>query len=970
MKKVQWDKVLESMNSVDAVTSELETLKFWEDNDILRKSIDQKPEDNSFTFYDGPITANNKPHYGHALTMVIKDIVPRYWTMKGYRVRRSLGWDCQGIPVEYEVEKKLGFQNKKDIEEYGVDKFNDLCRESVETYQKEIRDLTRRMGRMVNSDEEFATMDPWYIESVWWSLKELYSKDLLYQGFKVVPYSTRAGSTLSNSEVALGGYKEIEDPAVTIKFKIKDRNSYLLAWTTTPWTLPGNLLLAVMSGAKYSEVEYKGENVVLATELLDKVLEKGKYKVVKEHSAEELVGTEYEPLFDYFLDRKEQGAFKVVVAEHVTLDDGTGIVHQAPYGEEDFLLMNGMGITMFDYLDDTGSFTDQVKEYEGVFYKKANPMIMENLKDRGLLFAHSTITHRMPMCWRTDTPLIYKPVKSWYVRVTSITKELVDENNQVHWVPNHIKGGRFGKWLEGARDWALSRKRYWGTPLPVWECDKCKHVEVLGSFKEVKEKSGVEITDPHKPYIDQVTYKCNECDGQMKRVEDVIDVWYDSGAMPFARYHYPFENKDLFTKRYPAQFIAEGIDQTRGWFYTLHVLGVALFGKKSFENVIVNGLALAKDGSKMSKSKRNYTDVDTVINQFGADLLRLYFLNSPIVRANDVVFDEKFLKEVNSSFALPLWNSVKYFVNYANVNSLYEFEDIDPNSLHLMDRWILLKFKDLVYQIRGSMDKYNLQKSTMLLFPFVDELSRWYIRGSRDRFVDGDTDAFKTLYYILVNFAKVLAPFAPFFAERIYQTLALTNESSLESVHLTDYPNFEELSDSEKIEVKDMDSVKVLSGLGQSLRVDNSVKLRQPLQKVHITGSALSDKYLDIVLNELNVKEVVNEMEGEGWVTASSGDLKISLNLTLTPELKEEGVYREVVRGIQNARKESGLSVGQSVDVVFYTQDTSLHDLLLKNQDNLKSDITVNSVSFLDSKEEDMVSLNIGDSNLDLRFNK
>ncbi|MBI2356947.1 isoleucine--tRNA ligase [Candidatus Dojkabacteria bacterium] len=971
MKKIDWAKKLEQMNSVNTVQSELDTFKMWEENDILRKSIDQRPDDNPFTFYDGPITANNKPHYGHALTMVIKDTVPRYWTMKGYKVKRSLGWDCQGIPVEYEVEKKLGFEHKKDIEDYGVEKFNQLCRESVEIHQKDILDLTKRMGRMVNSDEEFATMDAQYIESVWWSLKELYNKDLLYQGFKVVPYSTRAGSTLSNSEVALGGYKDIVDPAVTIKFKVVgSENRYFLAWTTTPWTLPGNLLLAVMNDADYVEVEHEGVNLILARDLLEKVLGEGK-KVVKEYKGSDLVGMEYEPLFPYYKDRKEQGAFKVVHADHVTLEDGTGIVHQAPYGEEDFLLMNGMGIKMFDYLDDTGNFTDQVKEYEGLFYKKANKVIMENLRSRELLFASSDLTHRMPMCWRTDTPLIYKPVKSWYVKVTAIVDNMVKENNEINWVPSHIKSGRFGKWLEGARDWALTRKRYWGTPLPVWECAKCDHVEVLGSFAEIKEKSGVEITDPHKPFIDEVNYKCSECGGEMSRVPDVIDVWYDSGAMPFARFHYPFENKEMFEKKFPAQYIAEGIDQTRGWFYTLHVLGSALFDSKAFQNVIVNGLVLAKDGMKMSKSKRNYTDVNTVLDVFGADLLRLYFLNSPIVRANDVAFDEKYLKEVNASFILPLWNSVKYFVNYANVHNFSDFKDAEPKVEHLMDRWVFLRFKELVSQVRGHMEKYNLQKSTAPLFAFIDELSRWYIRGSRDRFVDGDLNAFNTLYYILLSFSKVLAPFAPFISERIYQVLKDTDNSLLESVHLTNYPEFPELTEKERMEVKSMENVRILSGLGQSLRVEHGLKLRQPLEKFSVSGADFSKEYLDILLNELNVKEHVKNVEsGKGWVTSEDGGLKLSLYTTISDELKAEGLYREFVRAMQNARKEAGLMVGERVGVNVYSDQIEALDVLRSNLEILKTDVTVSDVNILEAKDESMVSLNVDGYTLHLKFVK
>lgn len=938
---------------------EEEILKYWEENDVLRKSIEQRSKENPFTFYDGPITSNNKPHYGHALTMVIKDVVPRYKTMKGFRVDRSLGWDCQGIPVEYEVEKELGFEVKEDIEKFGVKKFNDLCRASVEKYQGEILSLTKRMGRWVNSDEEYATMDSWYIESLWWSLKELYGKGLLYQGYKVVPYSTRAGTTLSNSEVALGGYQTIVDPAVTVKLKLVDSDKYLLIWTTTPWTLPGNLLAAVGRDFEYVEVEYEGNRYIVGKQLVEKVFGK-ELDILKTYKGSELIGMEYEPLYPYFKDRGSEGAFKVVHGDHVTLEDGTGIVHQAPYGEEDFLLMTGMGITMFDYLDDQGNMKDEIEQFKGMFYKKANKYIMQDLEERGLLFKHEEYEHQMPMCWRTNTPLIYKPIKSWYVKVTAIRDLLVKENKDINWIPGHIKEGRFGNWLEDARDWALSRNRYWGTPLPAWICEDCEHTEVLGSFEEVKEKSGIQLDDPHKPFVDEIKYSCPECGGVMKRVNDVIDVWYDSGSMPFARFHYPFENKEKFESKYPAQFIGEGVDQTRGWFYTLHVLGGALFGNKAFENVIVNGMALAPDGTKMSKSKRNYTEVGIVLDSLGADSLRLYFLNSPIVNGEEVIFSEKFLKDITSTILLPFWNSVKYFVSYQSQYDWKVSEKID--SKNVMDRWILSRVNETVSMVEKGMDAYKLQSAVKPIFDLIEDLSKWYIRRSRDRFVQGDNEALSTLHSVLLDISKVLAPFAPFISESVYLTLG----GEKESVHLEDFPTIGEI-DTNLISM--MSEVRDICSLGLNIRDENKLKVRQPLSKVYIP---IQDSEMqNIVMGELNVKEVIYEkkpVNGEGYVSQEVGNVFVTLDINISEELKTEGILNEINRGLQVARKESGCVVGEVVSIE-YSSTEYIEELIEKNSEKL---MKLGSFSSFDKVEsiDEPIKIKIDTEELSIKIRK
>ncbi len=947
--------------------TELEILKYWEEKDILRKSIEQRSTEKPFTFYDGPITSNNKPHYGHVLTMVIKDVIPRYKTMKGFRVDRSLGWDCQGIPVEYEVEKSLGFEAKEEIEEFGVEKFNKMCRESVEKYQGEISAVTKRMGRWVNKDEEYATMNSTYIESIWWSLKELFNKGLLYQGYKVVPYSTRAGTTLSNSEVALGGYKAIVDPAVTVKLKLKEKDSYLLIWTTTPWTLPGNLLAAVGKEFNYVEVEYEGEKYIVGESLVESVFG-SELKALNTYKGEELIGLEYEPLYSYYAQKSKEGAFKIVHADHVTLDEGTGIVHQAPYGEEDFALMTGMGIGMFDYLDDQGNMKEEIEQFKGMFYKKANKYIMQDLEERNLLFKHEEYEHQMPMCWRTNTPLIYKPIKSWYVKVTAIRDLLVKENKDISWIPEHVKEGRFGNWLEDARDWALSRNRYWGTPLPAWICEKCGEIEVLGSFEEVKEKSGIELTDPHKPFVDEITFGCSKCDGTMSRVNDVIDVWYDSGSMPFARFHYPFENKEKFESKYPAQFIGEGVDQTRGWFYTLHVLGVALFGKKAFKNVIVNGMALASDGTKMSKSKRNYTEVNDVIESLGADALRLYFVSSPIVHGEEVIFSEKFLKEITATVLLPYWNSVKYFLNY---QSQFDWKyDSDWKSENVMDRWILARLNQTVQEVEEGMESYKLHKASKPIFNLIDDLSKWYIRRSRERFVSGDKQALDTLHFVLFEISKLIAPFAPFIAESVYMTLANGFvPSAKESVHLEDFPTVNsELLDEQLL--SNMSKVRDICSIGLNIRDEKRIKVRQPLSKVYVPLQ--DEEMMEIVKGELNVKEVIyseKKVEAEGIESQEAKYVFVSLDTDITEELREEGLLNEIVRGLQVARKESGCQMGEMISINYRSDSEEVVKLIEKNTEKLSKMVFAKAFNM---KEElkDSVSIKVEGDILEVEITK
>lgn len=885
---------------------EKDILKFWKIENILQKSIDSRPADKTKTFYDGPITANGEPHSGHMLTFALKDIMPRYWTMKGYRVTRSLGWDCQGIPVEYEVEKKLGFQQKKDIEEYGIDKFNQLCRESVSTHREGIIELEQKIGRLTNEDEEYATMDADYIESVWWSLSELYNKGLLYEGFKVVPYSTRAGTTLSNAEVALGGYKKQIDPAVTIKFELQDSpNTFVLAWTTTPWTLPTNFALAVGAAIDYVQISLAdtSEQYIVAKALAENIFGTD-YSVVAEYKGSDLIGKTYKPLFDFF--EGKENAFMIYDGPHVTTDSGTGIVHLAPYGAEDNEIFQQVGIVSVDVINDQGDFTDEIKPYAGMFYRKANKYIIEDLKESHKLFKVEDYEHDLPMCWRTNTPLIYKPITSWYVAMSTLRDRLSEHNNSINWIPDHIKEGRFGNWLKEVKDWGISRTRYWGTPLPVWKSDSGK-VKVIGSFAELETLSGVKIDDPHRPFVDEITFVI---DGEeYHRILDVIDVWYDSGSMPFARFHYPFENKELFESKFPAEYIAEGVDQTRGWFYSLLALSTALFDKPSYRNVIVNGLVLADDGQKLSKSKKNYTNPIELIEQFGADAVRLNFFSTPIAAGEDTTISSKTVKIMTQEYLLPLWNMYSFLVTYANVHNWAPAEEL-PSVHHPKNQWLYTRLNTTIREVNMALDEYRIPQATREIKSCMDDMSKWYIRTARNDFAAGDREFLQALYDNFLKLLHLLAPFAPFITEYLYQQLVVSqNPQAVESIHLRHYPEYE--GEIDELILNQVEQVKLILEQGFKLREVSAIKVRQPLQSLGVEGLELSDWMRDIIKTEINVKEVVSHTVSDTII--KSGSFTLSLDDVLTEELKEEGLVRELIRNLQITRKNARLSKEQNI---------------------------------------------------------
>lgn len=846
---------------------EKEVLEFWEKENIFQKSLEKSQGGKEFVFYDGPPFATGLPHYGHLLAGTIKDVVPRYQTMRGRFVDRVFGWDCHGLPVEYEMEKELNLSGKKEIENYGVAKFNEACRSIVLRYTAEWEQVVKRMGRWVDFRRGYRTMDLNYMESIWWVFKELWDKGLIYEGFKVLPYCPRCSTPLSNFE-ANQGYKDVEDPAITIKFRdAADQYLSYLVWTTTPWTLPSNLALAFGTNLDYVEIEDHGERFIIAEARLSAYYkDQSEYKIIRKYKGSNLEGRKYIPILPYLEKIYKDKAFKTVCADFVSTEDGTGIVHIAPgFGEDDAEVGKKYGLPDVCPVDDECKFTSDISDYSGIYVKDIDKDIIRRLKEEGKLVHHGTIKHNYPHCWRDDVPLIYRSISTWFVKIDKLKEEMLKANSQINWVPAHIKDGRFGKWLENARDWAISRNRYWGTPLPIWRNSETNEIICFGSVKELEEASGCKITDLHKHFVDEIELPSQKKDGaKLRRVPQVLDCWFESGAMPYAQQHYPFEKKEHFEANFPAEFIAEGLDQTRGWFYTLIILGAALFKKPSFRNVVVNGLVLAEDGQKMSKRKKNYPDPTHIFEKYGADSMRLFMLGSPVVRAEDLKFSENGIKEVMRSVLIPVWNAYSFLVTYANLDKWEPGEIASPpaHPENPLDRWILSSLSEMIVEISEHMDNYQLQPAACRFEKFIDDLTNWYIRRSRRRFWKSQNDqdkndAYQTLHYVLISFCKVAAPFIPFITEEIYRNLR-TN-SMPESVHLCSYP--EPLSErDERLEKQMEETIKVVS-LGRFLRAKHNVKIRQPLKKAVIAAPdseicTLLDEIKNIIAEELNIKDI------------------------------------------------------------------------------------------------------------------
>jgi len=857
------------------VEREKETEKFWRDNDIFRKSMENRKEGEVYTFYDGPPTANGKPHIGHVLTRVIKDMIPRYQTMKGKMVPRKAGWDTHGLPVELEVEKLLGLDGKEQIEEYGLDPFIQKCKESVWKYKGMWEDFSGTVGFWADMDDPYVTYDDNFIESEWWALKEIWDKKLLYKGFKIVPYCPRCGTPLSSHEVAQG-YKDVKERSAIARFKVKDEDAYILAWTTTPWTLPSNVALCVNPNESYVKVKAAdGYTYYMAEALLDSVLGKladeengvKAYEILETYKGIDLEYKEYEPLFrfaDEIIAKQHKKAYYVTCDTYVTMGDGTGVVHIAPaFGEDDAQVGRKYDLPFVQLVNGKGEMTEET-DYAGVFCKKADPMVLTDLEKMGLLFDAPKFEHSYPHCWRCDTPLIYYARESWFIKMTAVKEDLVRNNNTVNWIPESIGKGRFGDWLENIQDWGISRNRYWGTPLNVWECE-CGHQECIGSREELAEKSGnpeAAKVELHRPYIDEVTIKCPDCGKEMHRVPEVIDCWFDSGAMPFAQHHYPFENKELFEQQFPAQFISEAVDQTRGWFYSLMAESTLLFNKAPYENVIVLGHVQDENGQKMSKSKGNAVDPFEALEQYGADAIRWYFyINSAPWLPNR--FHGKAVQEGQRKFMSTLWNTYAFYVLYAEIDQFDATKyTLEYDKLSVMDKWLLSKLNTLVKTVDDNLGNYRIPEAARALDTFVDEMSNWYVRRSRDRFwakgMEQDKiNAYMTLYTALVTVAKTAAPMIPFMTEDIYQNLVRNlDKNAPESIHLCDYPVADEKFIDKELEAN-MDAVLKVVVIGRACRNTANIKTKQPIGNMYIKADFTLSEYFDeIIEDELNVKKV------------------------------------------------------------------------------------------------------------------
>lgn len=843
---------------------EKKILKLWEEQKLFEKSVANRKSNKHFTFYDGPPFATGLPHYGHILAGTIKDVVLRYKTMKGFYAPRRFGWDCHGLPVENEIEKTFGLSGAASIEEFGIARFNEECRKIVLRYTHEWQSTVKRMGRWVDFNNTFRTMDVSFMESVWWVFKQLYDKGLVYEGLKVMPFSAKLGTPLSNFE-ASENYQDIDDPSLTVAFQSRDNaNTYFLAWTTTPWSLISNLGLMVGPMIEYAEIldHASHKHYILALQRIPAYYKNPEdYTILRKFPGLELEGQHYIPLFDYFIDHLKQGAFRVLLEDSISVEEGTGIVQCAPaFGEVDFFASQKAGIDPVCPIDNNGHFTAEIPEYRYLYFKDADKEIIQRLKQSGNVFHHTTYRHRYPFCPRSDTPLIYKTIRTWFVGVEKIKDLLLKTNESIKWSPEHIQYGRFGKWLEGARDWAISRNRYWGTPIPLWRSDD-GDIVVLDSIRELEQLTNKKIDDLHRHNIDELTFEKNG--KTYRRIPEVFDCWFESGSMPYSQNHYPFENKEIFDVNFPADFIAEGIDQTRGWFYTLHILSGALFNRPAFKNVIVNGLILAENGAKMSKRLKNYPDPIEVIHQYGADAIRLYMLNSPAVKGDDLSFSKSGVELVLRQVMIPLWNAYSFFITYARIYN-WKPGTAHPEPQQVIDQWMISLLNKLIHEVELGMNDYDLSRAVEPFVHFVEQLTNWYIRRSRRRFWESEdtpdrAQAFETLYHVLIKLVKIAAPYIPFISDAIYQNLRTPDMP--ESVHLCDFPQYEEDRRLEKLEAE-MDAVQIAASLGHALRKEHKLKVRQPLAAAHLVSrnprilSFLEDQK-HLIADELNVKKIV-----------------------------------------------------------------------------------------------------------------
>ena len=861
------------------VQAEHEVLDFWRERNIFARSLEQsKDNDSPYVFYDGPPFATGLPHHGHLLASTLKDIAPRYFTMRGRFVQRRFGWDCHGLPIEHEIDKKLGMSAQDAVKKLGVKGYNDQCRGIVQKYTREWRKTITRLGRWVDFDNNYKTMDVSFMESVWWVVKQLWNQNLLYEGVKVVPFSPQLQTVLSNFEAGLD-YRQVQDPAITVLFKLRDEDAYMAAWTTTPWTLPSNFGLCVGPDIDYAKVRDKdlGKDLYLAEAALEHYGKKHTLKVLSRCRGKELKGQSYHPLFDYFIERgTRHGAFRVLADDYVSTEAGTGIVHTAPaFGEDDARVMAEAKLPVTACpVDDFGRFTQEVPDFAGQFVKDADKGIIRKLKEQGQLYEHATHVHSYPFCYRSGTPLIYKSIPCWYVKVESLRRQLLESNAQINWVPGHLKQGRFGKWLENARDWAIGRNRVWGTPIPIWRNDETGQLDCFGSIAELQAASGVAVADLHRDHVDPISYRRPGEEGTYRRIPEVLDCWFESGSMPYAQSHYPFADKEHFERGFPAEFVAEGLDQTRGWFYTLTVLSTALFRRPAFKNVIVNGLVLASNGKKMSKSQRNFTPPDELMETYGADALRLYLINSGLVKGEDQQFSDHGVKDMVRRVLLPWYNAFKFFHTYAQVDGYHPQQHFQMGE-GLTDRWILSKLQTLTHKVSREMEAYRLDQVVPPLFSFIDDLTNWYIRLNRRRFWEEGLErdkcmAYSTLFTTVRHLSTLMAPFAPFLSESIFQGLRKFAPSLPESVHLCSYPETNPSLMDPTLEDA-MGRMQQIILLGRQKRVQEEIKVKIPLSKltiVHRDGNLLREiaKLEGPIKSELNVKEVAYVRDEHNYI--------------------------------------------------------------------------------------------------------
>jgi len=954
---------------------EEETLKFWKKERIFEKSVEGRPENDLYVFYDGPPFATGLPHYGHILSSVLKDVFPRYQTMRGKRVRRRWGWDCHGLPVETLVEKKLGISGKKQIEERGIELFNQTARDMVLSYADQWQEMVDRVGRFVEFKNSYKTMDTTYIESVWWAIKQVWDKGLIYEGRKVLMYCPRCETPVSNAEVSMdNNYKDVEEESVYVKFKLKPNqkfknyetkdSTYMLAWTTTPWTLPANVALAVGAKIDYSVVQIKGgaQLYILASKLIEKVFKDEEFEIISDTlKGSDLDGLFYEPLFEIpAVTDSGNKAWYVATADFVTTEDGTGVVHTAViYGEDDYALGLNLDLPQIPLLDSAAKYNKEAPQFlQGKYIKEAESEIVSDLESRKLIFKKEKFTHSYPFCWRCDSPLIYNAISAWFIDIKKIKGRLIELNEKINWYPDNLKHGRFLNILETAPDWNISRNRYWATALPFFKCVKCEQVECVGSIAELKDKATnydevygektIDQIDLHRPYIDEIILECTKCSAEMKRIPEVIDCWVESASMPFAEFHYPFENKETFEKRFPGHFIGEYIAQTRAWFYYMHVVGTLLFDDVAFLNVVTTGTILSESGEKLSKSKQNYPDPWNVINGFGADTLRFYLMNSVVMQADNLFFNEKDLREIYNK-VINLFNNITSFYDIYS-DTKYD-RDIAISELSLLDRWLLSRLSNSAKNITNFLDGYDTVRATREIKSFVEDFSTWWLRRSRERFQNKDLFAMQTLSFALKTLAQISAPVIPFTAEHIWQKLK--DEKDPISVHLSDWPDVQEKFIDIELEEK-MNKLRQIVEMGHSLRSKNSLRVRQPLKSVYFNYNFQDEdnQFKKLILEELNIEEIAEEKNIKNPDSLENGGLKVVIETELDAKLLEKGDLRETIRGLQQLRKQSGLKPGELITAFYQTENEEIKQFVEKNKSVITKEAALETFNLKEDMEE------------------